>query len=41
MIIIIEAALRKYQEFHNLPQSGELDESTVKQMKLPRWIRFT
>ncbi|WP_258009764.1 matrilysin family metalloendoprotease [Bacillus thuringiensis] len=31
-----EAALRKYQEFHNLPQSGELDEATVKQMNVPR-----
>jgi len=31
-----EAALIKYQKFHGLPQSGELDETTVKQMSLPR-----
>ncbi|MDQ0884896.1 matrixin family metalloprotease [Peribacillus sp. V2I11] len=32
----IETALKKYQEFHNLPITGELDEATVKQMKVPR-----
>ncbi|MCU5684725.1 matrilysin family metalloendoprotease [Bacillus wiedmannii] len=31
-----ETALKKYQEFHNLPITGELDEATVKQMKVPR-----
>ena len=31
-----EAALLKYQKFNGLPQSGILDEATVKQMALPR-----
>ncbi|MED3634646.1 matrixin family metalloprotease [Bacillus thuringiensis] len=31
-----ENALKKYQEFNDIPQSGELDETTIKQMRLPR-----
>jgi peptidoglycan hydrolase-like protein with peptidoglycan-binding domain len=29
-------ALRRYQRFHNLPPTGELDEATVAQMSIPR-----
>ena len=29
-------ALRRYQRFHNLPRTGELDEATAAQMSMPR-----
>ncbi len=31
-----EAALRRYQRFHGLPETGELDDATTAQMSLPR-----